>query len=512
MSEEKVDILRQLLLNRQKFGTAGIRGVMRAGYNSMNDLVIIQTTQGLCQYLVQHYGLEVLKKNGVVIGFDGRHNSKRFAKLSSAVFIQKNISVYLFDTIVPTPFIPFGIKTLKSMAGIMITASHNPKEDNGYKVYFANGSQIIGPHDANIQKCIEENLEPWPGSWSLAALDQVINPMKHVSTEYYKSIKKRIVDAEIIKNTDLRFTYTSLHGVGHEYLTQALTLCGFPSFFPTEEQMRPDPEFPTVTFPNPEEGKGVLNLAIKTANFNSSTIILANDPDADRCAVAEKKPLDPDEVNGPESEAIESWRIFNGNEIGALLGWWLWHKHKDLFRDKTSASDCYMMSSSVSSKILETMASKEGFNFIETLTGFKWMGNKSWDLTVGTNNQKKVLFAFEEAIGFMCGTDVLDKDGISAAIEVAQLAAYVKAEFGYTLADQLNHIYMKYGYHTSLNSYFICHEKKTIDKIFKRLSSFDGNEGTYPKSIGPYLVKRVRDLNRGYDSLTGEPVSLIFCR
>lgn len=512
---KKIDVLKKLLLKRETFGTAGIRGVMRAGFSGMNDLVIIQTSQGLCEYLMQHYGSEETERRGIIIGYDGRFNSRRFAELTATAFLQKNIRVYLFEKIVPTPFIPFGILEVNAVAGVMITASHNPKDDNGYKVYFDNGSQIISPHDKNIQALIESNLNPWSQSWSKSLLNQTVDPMEHVFESYFDKIKARIIDDEIIRSTNLKFTYTSLHGVGHEYLTHAFEVCGFPLKFAVEEQKYPDPLFPTVVFPNPEEGKGVLDLSIKTANANGSTVILANDPDADRCAVAIKiinsgdDDMDSDGLHhdNHDDDDGNSWKILTGNEVGALLGWWMWFKHT-LKSDKSyKPSDCYMLSSAVSSKILESMAKKEGFNFIETLTGFKWMGNMSHDLMAKSN--KRVIFAFEEAIGYMCGTDVLDKDGISAAIEVAQLASYVNSEFGYTLLDQLNHIYHLYGYHTSLNSYYLCYDQSIISKIFHRLSNYDGPE-SYPKNIGPYTIRRVRDLNRPFDSETGVPVSLFF--
>lgn len=390
ISNRKFDELRQLLFTRLTFGTAGIRGFMRTGYAAMNDLVIIQTSQGLADYLVKTFS--DVTERGVILGFDGRYNSRRFAQRTAAAMLQKNIPVYLFSDIVPTPFIPFGIKLLKCSAGVMVTASHNPKGDNGYKVYFSNGAQITSPHDKGIQSSIEECLQPWPGAWrEQGLLEQVKDPMVPVKRAYYESISNRIFDSDVVKSTQLKFTYTSMHGVGHAYLTEALGLCGFPSFYPVMSQQEPDPEFPTVVFPNPEEN-GALDLSKVTADETGSKIILANDPDADRCAVAEK-------------QDDGSWRIFTGNEIGALLGWWAWFLVKQR-EPEVKAADCYMLASAVSSKILESIASREKFNFIETLTGFKWMGNRADALI---SEGKKVVFAFEEAIGYMCGPEVLDK-------------------------------------------------------------------------------------------------------
>ncbi|RWS09628.1 phosphoglucomutase-2-like protein [Dinothrombium tinctorium] len=476
--------LEKHLLNRLTFGTAGIRGKMGPGYCAMNDLVIIQTSQGLAQYLLS-YDPEC-KQNGVVIGYDGRHNSERFAQRAAVAFLQKNIRVYLFSRMVPTPFVAFGVKLLGATAGIVITASHNPKDDNGYKVYFSNGAQIKSPHDENIQKCIEENLTPWDDAWNTQLIANCSDPFEQVFNSYYEDLKLRIFDKSLISNSDLRITHTSLHGVGHTFVTEAFKVLNFKHIFPVEEQKEPHPDFPTVTFPNPEEGKGVLDLSIKTANLTNSSLIVANDPDVDRLAVAER-------------QEDGNFRIFTGNEVGALLGWWLWFTFQSKNPDKP-ASDCYMIASAVSSKILAAIARKEGFNFIETLTGFKWMGNKSDELI---KNGKIVLFAYEEAIGYMCGSKVLDKDGITAAVEISQLAAYLKATKNATLAEHLLEIYKMYGYHYTIASYFLCYDPNTTKSIFDRLSNYEG-PNSYPKAVENYKITRVRDLTRGFDSGTAD--------
>ena len=459
---------------------------MRAGYAGMNDLVIIQTSQGLSKYILSHYGSTLeIKAQGIVIGYDGRHNSKRFAERTAVAFLSQGIKVYLFQETVPTPFVPFAIRKLKALAGIVVTASHNPKDDNGYKVYFHNGAQIVSPHDKNIQESILMNLKPWDKAWDTDILSQVVDPI-HMSRLYFDRIQETntVVPQEVIQNTDLKFTYTSLHGVGHKWLTIAFETCAFPSYFHVPEQSEPDPEFPTVKFPNPEEGEGVLNLSFKTAEAVGSTIIIANDPDADRCAVAEK-------------QSDGSWRCFNGNEIGALLSWWCLHSWNRKKGHRAHMEDCYMITTAVSSKISNSIAKKEGFHFIETLTGFKWMGNKADELM---KEGKNVLFAFEEAIGFMVDPETLpNKDGISAGINVACMTVYLRhcLPKTRTLTDQLNHIFQEYGYHTSLNSYFICHERPVIDRIFSKISN------PYPTHLGPYKISRIRDLNSGFDS--GQP-------
>ncbi|KAK9508228.1 hypothetical protein O3M35_007934 [Rhynocoris fuscipes] len=398
LKDNKQAELERIFLQRIEFGTAGLRGRMGPGYFQMNDLVIIQTAQGLLKYLLTQ-PVDLLNK-GVVLGYDGRHNSKRFAELTAGIFLRAGSPVMLCSNVIPTPFVPFAVTKYKAAAGVMVTASHNPKDDNGYKVYWNNGAQEL---------------------------------------------------------------------------------------IPVKEQIEPDADFPTVKFPNPEEGKSALDLSIRTADINNSVIILANDPDADRLAVAEK---------------IHSWRVFTGNEIGALLGWWMIYTYKQR-NPNADLSNAYMLSSTVSSKILKTMASAEGISFEETLTGFKWMGNRACQLhTEG----KQVLFAFEEAIGFMCGTAVLDKDGISAAVTVAELAAFLYNN-GKTLTSQLDSIYTKYGHHICDNSYFICDDPQLTKTIFNRLRNFNEHSNgmsldSYPKWIlnGKYKVISVRDLTNGFDS------------
>ncbi|XP_072748224.1 phosphopentomutase isoform X4 [Anoplolepis gracilipes] len=456
-----IKILSNLFLKRLEFGTAGLRGRMGPGYSQMNDLVIVQTGQGLTKYLIDTI-FDVSQK-GIVIGYDGRYNSKRFAELTAAIFIANGIKVYLFSKICPTPFIPYTISKSKCAAGIMVTASHNPKDDNGYKVYWENGAQIISPHDKKIQNYILNNLEPLDSSWNVNGVyssSYYEDPREDIMRLYYQDLKETVLYPEVNRNTTLKFTYTAMHGVGYEYMAAAFEVANLKPFITVEEQKLPDPEFPTVKFPNPEEGKSALDLSIKLADNSDSSIILANDPDADRLACATKT-------------KSGEWHVFSGNELGALLGWWMIHTYQVLHPD-VDMSDIYMLASTVSSKILASMAKKDGFNFEETLTGFKWMGNKAIELI---KQKKDVLFAYEEAIGFMCGSKVLDKDGISAGTRVAELAVYLET-INLTLLDKLEEIYEEYGHHISDNSYWICHDSDVINAIFERLRNYSSKPNT----------------------------------
>ncbi|CAH2300000.1 phosphoglucomutase-2 [Pelobates cultripes] len=390
VADGKIEELQSCFSSRMEFGTAGLRAAMGPGVSQMNDLTIIQTTQGFCRYLEKN--IADLKERGVVIGYDARAHpssggsSKRFARLAATTFISQGIPVYLFSSITPTPFVPYTVSHLKLCAGIMVTASHNPKQDNGYKVYWENGAQIIPPHDKGIAESIEENLAPWPKAWDDNVIDGnslLHDPFESINKDYFEEIQKYCFHRSINKDSKLKFVHTSVHGVGHEFVQSAFKAFSFSTPLAVPEQKDPDPEFPTVKYPNPEEGKGVLKLSFSLADKEGSNVILANDPDADRLAVAEKQ------------ESGE-WKVFSGNELGALLGWWLFTCWKETNPEPEAVKSMYMLASTVSSKILRAIAVKEGFHFEETLTGFKWMGNRAYQLI---EQGKSVQFAFEEAIG-----------------------------------------------------------------------------------------------------------------
>nr|XP_020479846.1 LOW QUALITY PROTEIN: phosphoglucomutase-2 [Monopterus albus] len=485
VKEGAVEALNKYFSSRMEFGTAGLRAAMGPGISCMNDLTIIQTTQGFCCYLEESFGN--LKERGVVIGYDARAhpssggNSKRFASLAAAVFISRGVPVHLFSDITPTPFVPFTVSHLGLCAGIMVTASHNPKQDNGYKVYWENGAQIVSPHDKRISKAIEENLEPWPESWNAEeALKNPLlkDPYQDIHTQYFKAIQKHCHHRELNKCSEVKIVHTSVHGVGHAFVQSAFKAFDLHPPYAVKEQKDPDPEFPTVKYPNPEEGEGVLTLSFALAEKEGAPCLFT------LCLSLY--------VSG-------QWRVFSGNELGALLGWWMFRCWKQQNSDAAAVKSLYMLSSTVSSKILRAIAVKEGFHFEETLTGFKWMGNRARDIL---DQGKTVLFAFEEAIGYMCSPCVRDKDGVSAAAIAGEMISYLATK-STILSQQLATIYeesLAYGYHICKNSYFICHDQDVIHSLFERLRNYGGQKDTYPTECGRFSVSAVRDLTTGYDS------------
>lgn len=286
-----------------------------------------------------------------------------------------------------------------------------------------------------------------------------------------------------------------MHGVGYPFVERAYQVAKLRPVNPVIEQRDADPEFPTVKFPNPEEGKSCLVLSMKLAGDVGSDLIIANDPDADRLAIAE---IDP---------RTKQWKVFNGNEIGTLLGWWSIQYFKETYPDK-DLSDCYLLASTVSSKMLKSMAKIKGYNFEETLTGFKWMGNRSVELM---EQGKTVLFAYEEAIGFMFSPTVLDKDGVSASAHLATMASYLRVKEKLSLCEKLDELYKTYGYHFSINSYYLCYEPEKIVKIFERIRNWNGKNDEYPPAVldGKYKIASIRDLTTGIDTAQPDRKSLL---
>ncbi|XP_014836546.1 PREDICTED: glucose 1,6-bisphosphate synthase isoform X1 [Poecilia mexicana] len=488
----RLEDLRSRLCSRMSFGTAGLRAPMGAGFNRINDLTVIQSSQGLHAYLCRCFA--DLGSRGVVIGYDTRGqeesgcSSQRLAKLTAAVMLSRDVPVYLFSSFVPTPYVPYAVKRLGAASGVMITASHNPKEDNGYKVYWCSGAQIASPHDKEVLRCIEEQLEPWSAScWDEELVDRSslrTDPLTQINSCYMDDLTSLCFHRDLNSSCTLKFVHSSFHGVGHDFVRQAFRVFGFVPPVPVPEQKDPDPNFSSVRCPNPEEGESVLELSLLLAERENARIILATDPDADRLAVAERS-----------DGCRHGWKVFSGNELAALLGWWMFFNWKESHPDPADTNSVYMLATTVSSKILQAFARIEGFHFEETLPGFKWIGNRIHELSKTGN---RVIFAFEESIGFLCGSIVPEKDGVSAAVVVAEMVAYLQTR-KLSLNQQLQNIYRTYGYHVSKTSYVTCNDPPTIQRIFSRIRNFAG-DGSYPKACGDIGIVHVRDVTTGYDS------------
>ena len=433
---------------RLQFGTAGLRGRLQAGSMGMNRVLVAQAAGGLAEYLKGYD-----KEPSIVIGYDGRKNSDVFAHDTAEIMAGAGIKAYLLPRKLPTPVLAYAIQYFDTTAGVMVTASHNPPEDNGYKVYLGKangGGQIVSPADKEIAALIDKvaagNIADLPRSQNFTVLSD------------------EIVDAYIAKTAslakepacDINYVYTAMHGVGYEVLSKTLAKAGLPQPHIVAEQVWPDGTFPTVNFPNPEE-KGALDLAIEVAKKHNAEFIIANDPDADRLAVAL-----------PDAEG--NWKPLHGNVIGCYLGWYLAKQYHA--QGKKGVLACSL----VSSPALAEIAKKYGFDSEETLTGFKYIGKVNG-----------LLFGFEEALGYLVDPDkVRDKDGISAAIVFLDLVRSLKKE-GKTLADYAADFTKEFGAYVSGQ---ISIRVSDLSEIGKLMSALRNNP---PAEVGGFKVATFLD-------------------
>ncbi len=400
------------------FGTAGLRGRVEAGSNRMNRAVIIRTTRGLARYLLAR---DPDSEQPVVVGRDARLSSERFMEDTVGVLAAAGLPVRYFPEPVPTPLVAYASRMLDAQAAVVITASHNPRYDNGYKVYDANGAQIVPPVDGEIAAAI--------GAVGLAVDvprvrsatrggDAVASPVPpDVFDRYLDDVAA--VRPRGAGGSDLVIVYTPMHGVGGVFVTEALRHFGHTRLHPVPRQYEPDGRFPTVEFPNPEE-PGALDLATELAREVSADLIIANDPDTDRLAVS--------------VEHADGWRPLTGNQVGVLLA--------DFILETTVVPEPIVINSIVSSPMLARVAAAHHAGFAQTLTGFKWIWNAALDLQAA--GEGRFVFGYEEALGYSVGPAVRDKDGISAAVLFADLAAACKAA-GITLLDRLDALHQNHG-------------------------------------------------------------------
>ncbi|PZG15133.1 phospho-sugar mutase [Nonomuraea aridisoli] len=447
IEREDLDELRERFGARLEFGTAGLRGELGAGPNRMNRVTVMRAAAGLAAVLGPG--------RHVVIGYDARHKSDVFARDTAAVLTGAGLRASLLPRPLPTPVLAFAVRHLGADAGVTVTASHNPPRDNGYKVYWGDGSQIVPPLDAEISAAIDAvgpvTSLPLDGPGTLTVLGE------DVVTAYLDAVTALpLGDAR-----DLRVAYTPLHGVGAELLTRAFKAAGFEEPIAVEEQRDPDPDFPTVAFPNPEE-PGAMDLAVALATKTDAHLVLANDPDADRCAVG--VPLPGGGV-----------RMLTGDELGGLLA-------EHVITHTTG--DRMVATTIVSSTLLGKIARAHGVRYGETLTGFKWI------IKAGPG----LVFGYEEAIGYSVGSDsglpVRDKDGIGAALTAAAVAAAARRD-GRTLLDLLDDQARRYGLHATSQVSFRVADLSLIADAMSRLRAAP------PATLGGLTVERADDLSRG---------------
>lgn len=471
-----------------EFGTGGLRGVIGAGTNRMNFYTVGKATQGLANFINK----QGAAAKGVAIAFDSRRMSPEFADTAACVLAANGIKAYIFDSLRPTPELSFALRTLGCTAGIVVTASHNPPEYNGYKVYWEDGAQITAPKDAqiigevNAIKDYAEIKKMTTEEAKAAGLYEVIG--KEIDDKYMEALKKLVLHPEAIKEmaSSLKIVYTPLHGTGNVPVRRVLKELGFEQVTVVPEQELPDGNFPTVSYPNPEDKKAFA-LALDLAKKVDADLVLATDPDADRLGVYAK-----DTKTG-------EYKVFTGNMSGMLICEYEMSQKKALGILPDNGA---LVTTIVSSNMAQAVAKEYGMKFIECLTGFKYIGEqiKFFEQT-GSN---EYVFGFEESYGCLVGTHARDKDAVVAVMALCEAAAYYKTQ-GITLWDQMLNIYNKYGYY---KEDLFTMTFKGADGAKKMQDMMDAYRKNTPKQVGAYKVLRLRDYKNDVitDLATGETI------
>ena len=458
-----------------EFGTAGLRGIIGAGTNRMNKYVVGKASQGLANYIVK----KGTQNKGVAISYDSRHMSPEFSKLTALILNANGIKTYIFESLRPVPELSFAIRNLGCTAGVMITASHNKPEYNGYKVYWDDGSQIISPVDKEIMnevnsisdykliKTISEEEAKDKGLYNIIGSE--------MDNKYISEIKSQVLNPEIVKEIGgkIKVVYTPLHGAGGETAKRILSEIGLKNVYMVPEQFEPDGNFPTVDYPNPES-KDAFKLALDLAKKVDADIVLANDPDADRLGIYAK-----DTKTG-------EYMDFTGNMSALLIAE---YRISQMQEKGTLPENGMLVSTIVSSNLAKAISKEYNLEFREVLTGFKYIGEQI-KIEEQKSNGKKYLFGFEESYGYLIGDYARDKDGISAVMSLCEAACYYMSK-NITLCDQMNNIYEKYGYYNETQVSTVLEGASGADKIKEIMEKMRSN---LPEKIGKFKVLKFEDM------------------
>ncbi len=474
--------LEEAFLASLEFGTGGLRGIMGIGTNRMNKYTVGMATQGFSNYLKK----EVSSNIKVAIAYDSRNNSQFFAETAANIFSANGIQVYLFEHLRPTPELSFAVRHLGCHGGIVITASHNPKEYNGYKVYWADGGQIVPPHDKNIIKEVQEidsidsiNFNANPG---------LIHPIgDEVDRAYLEMIKSLSLAPKVIEQLkDLKIVFSSIHGTGITMVPQALQAVGFSDVSIVEEQSEPNGNFPTVVYPNPEE-KEAMSLALQKGSEIDADLILATDPDADRVGIAAKN------TKG-------NFQLLNGNQTGALLVYYLLKKQSEIgFKGNE-----YIGKTIVTSELIRDIATNFGVKCYDTLTGFKWIADM-----IGKKEGSEVFIGGgEESYGYMIGEAVRDKDAVASSVMIAEMTAWAKSQ-NMSIFNLLMEIYTESGFYYEELKSITKKGLKGKEEIGKMMENFRTSP---PKSLAGSAVVEVIDYAEGIKLTGGKKLAIDFPR
>lgn len=474
-----------------EFGTGGLRGILGAGSNRMNVYTVRKATQGLANYILKEESREgAFRQRGVAIAFDSRRMSAEFAREAALCLAANGIRAYIFESLRPTPVLSFALRHLGCVAGIVVTASHNPPEYNGYKVYWEDGAQITAPRDKEIMAKVNEindygqaltmNLEQ--------AMEQGLYRVigNEIDDCYVEELKKLVIHPEIIRQQgkDMKIVYTPLHGTGNLPVRRILRELGFEKVYVVPEQEKPDGDFPTVSSPNPED-KNAFALALDLAEKVDADVVLATDPDGDRLGIYAK------------NQDTKEYEPFTGNMSGMIILEYLLSQKQAMGQIPENGA---VVTTIVSGKMSREIAAHYQVERMETLTGFKYIGEQIKFFEQDKSHQ--FLFGYEESYGCLAGTYARDKDGVAAVMVLCEAAAYYRSQ-GLTLCRQMECLFEKYGYFREGLSTVTRKGMEGAEKIRKLLEEIRKNP---PKKIGPYRVKRFRDYEKNVilDYSTGE--------
>ena len=460
-----------------EFGTAGLRGVIGNGSNRMNKYTVTKATQGLANYINKNNP----ENKGVAISYDSRHMSKEFSEYTALCLNANAIKTYVFEELRPVPELSFAVRELKCIAGVMITASHNPPKYNGYKVYWEDGAQIVPPHDKGIITEVN-SIEDFSTIKKITKEEAIEKGLynvigKDMDDKYIETLKNLVLNLDTIKKVqkDVNIVYTPLHGAGNVPVQRILKEIGFENVYVVPEQEKPDGDFPTVDYPNPEDERA-FKLALELAKKVNADVVLANDPDADRLGVYAK-----------DSKTGE-YHSFTGNMSGLLIAEYELSQKQE--RGEIPANGA-LIKTIVSSNLADAIAKEYNLKLVEVLTGFKYIGEQM--RLFEQTGKNTYMFGFEESYGCLVGTHARDKDGIAAVMALCEAAAYYKTK-GYTLWDQMMNIYEKYGYYKELTVSVTKEGVSGADEIKQIMENIRQNPIT---QLGKYKVLKFRDYKQG---------------
>ena len=448
-----------------EFGTGGLRGIMGVGTNRMNKYTVGMATQGFANYIRTQFCTETAS---VALAYDCRNNSAEFARVAANIFAANGLKVYLFESLRPTPELSYAIRKLGCCGGVVVTASHNPKEYNGYKAYWNDGAQVLTPHDKNIINEVNKITSPTQVKWE-GNPENITLLGEEFDKEYMNMVESELLSQEAVaQNRDIKIVYTPIHGTGIKIVPQILERMGFSNIYVVEAQSTPSGDFPTVDSPNPEE-PAAMSMAIELAKEKGAELVFATDPDSDRIGLA---------IRDDRGELV----LLNGNQTGSLLTYYILRRWSELGRIDGNQ---YILKTIVTTQLMGDIAESFGVRYFDVLTGFKYIAEVIREL----EGRMKYICGGEESYGFLIGEQVRDKDAVIASAMIAEMAAWAKSQ-GMSLFQLLSHVYTKYGFYKEGLVSIVRKGNKGQQEIAEMMTNMRNNP---PKSLGGSRVARIND-------------------